>query len=98
MNGQGSTDGETEDSAICGGFNNWTKCLVVINTELLRKTTDHPALFLARKRPIRVKLVAEDSLASVYISTRWGRNKSPCSVIKESMIFLLHGSTRSVDP
>ena len=56
-------DGDGEDDADRGRFDNRTEGLIEVDALLLRETAKHPSCFVAVKRAIGFELVAEDPLA-----------------------------------
>jgi hypothetical protein len=55
-------DGDAEDDANHGRFDNRTEGLVKVNARLLRKAADYPPSLVPSKAAIRVELVLENPL------------------------------------
>jgi hypothetical protein len=55
-------DGDAEDDADRGRFDNRTEGLVEVNARLLRKAADYPPSLVPSKAAIGVKLVLENPL------------------------------------
>jgi hypothetical protein len=86
---KGERDGE--DDTDRGQFDNQTKCLIEVNTLLLRETAKHPACFIAAERAIRLQLLVKDPLAGDDVGVpRRRRNEIPSVVAEDSMILLRH--------
>jgi hypothetical protein len=86
-------DGYVKNQSYSSRLDDRTKSLVVVYTRALRKSTDNPSCLVSSKRPIGVKLLAKDPLASHYICLRWSRNQGPCAVVEESLMLFSHSST-----
>jgi hypothetical protein len=63
---KGERDGE--DDVDRGRFDNQTKCLVEVNTFLLRETAKHPACFVAVEGAIGLQLVAKTHLPKTMLA------------------------------
>ena len=87
-------DGDGEDDADRGRFDNRTEGLIEVDALLLRETAKHPACFVAVKRAIGLELVAEDPLAGDDVGVSRRRHEIPSVVAEESAVLRGH----SIEP
>lgn len=63
-------DSNTKNDSYSRMFDNWAKCLIVVDERPLRVTTDNPTSFVAGQGAIRVELVFEHPFVGDNISTK----------------------------
>jgi hypothetical protein len=78
-----------QNGAYSGRFHDGTECFTIVDSGTLRISAYHPAGLMSSKRPIGVKFVFENPLASDHICSYWTGNKSPSAIVNECMEFLL---------
>jgi hypothetical protein len=93
MNGPGARCGDAKYRPYGSRFDNRAKGLVVVNALTLGEATDNPASLVASKGPIDMELVLEDPLPRYDVGSGGPRNKLPCVVVDEGLIFIHHRGT-----
>ena len=67
------------------------ECFIIIDTRLLRETTNDPSGFVARKRTIRIVLMPKYPFATDNVGTRRRRDKCPSFIQSKCIVLFLHG-------
>ena len=83
--------GQRQNSADGGRFDDRAEGLIKINTRPLRKATKNPSCFVSVKRAIRLKLVTKNLLAGNDVAMRRSWHKNPSIVSQQSCVLFLHG-------
>ena len=81
---------KAKNSANGGRLDHMNESLVIIYAMLLRKSLNHPTSFVTSKRTIRMIFMLENPLSCHDISTRRPRNKTPSTIINQSLKLICH--------
>uniref|UniRef100_A0A0A9DAU1 Uncharacterized protein n=1 Tax=Arundo donax TaxID=35708 RepID=A0A0A9DAU1_ARUDO len=89
-NGPITGNSNIKNNSDCSRLHHRNESLIIIDTRLLRVSTNNPPSLVMSERTIGVKFVLEYPIARNDISTRRSRHKFPSLVVNKSLEFIRH--------
>jgi hypothetical protein len=90
MDGPVVRESQRENNVNCRWLDNQAECLIIIKTRSLCKPPKNPTSLVAIERPICMKFVPENPLASNQIDATRTWYQTPGVISHEGIIFNLH--------
>lgn len=88
-----SRDRNAENSAYAIRFNNWTKCLIAVDTLLLTASVCYKSGLVAKEGAINIKLMVKQPYRLDNTNLNGSQNKCPSPIGDKCIVLVVYGLT-----